>query len=86
MPAIEREVVSDIASFGKQIGILTDAVLLLAGKRDDEPICALRTVADRVAEVKRRRRGDALNAERDALHALRKLDRTGLNLLLREFC
>jgi hypothetical protein len=29
---IERKVVEDIASYGKQIGILTDAVLVLAGK------------------------------------------------------
>ncbi|GJE61030.1 hypothetical protein [Methylobacterium trifolii] len=84
-PAIEREVVSDVASFGRQIGLLTDAVLVLAHGRDEEEIKALRKVAERVAKVKDRRKADAAVEARDALDALAKVDARALDRLLRTY-
>ena len=60
-PAIEEEVLSDVASYGKQLGRIEDALLvLLAHFRPDRPltaeedaaIAALKAMADEIAAVK----------------------------------
>ena len=84
-PGIEREVVREVASFGTQIGLITDAVLVLAGNRDEPAIAELRKVAERVAKVKHRRRRNAEAEARTALDALAKLDRATLERLLRSY-
>jgi len=60
-PAIEEEVLSDVASYGKQLGRIEDAlIVLLAHFRPDRPltadedaaIAALKTMAEQIAAVK----------------------------------
>ncbi len=60
-PAIEEEVLSDVASYGKQLGRIEDALLvLLAHFRPDRPltadedaaIAALRAMVEQIATVK----------------------------------
>ncbi len=60
-PAIEEEVLSDVASYGKQLGRIEDALLvLLAHFRPDRPltadedaaIAALKAMAEQIAAVK----------------------------------
>jgi hypothetical protein len=67
-PAVEEDVLSDVASYGKQLGRIEDALLLLVaraelvgGLSDDEKkaFAALKEVTDGIAKVK-------------AKHALRK--------------
>src|SRR6266704_2390454 len=53
--AIEKEVVAKVASYGKQLGIITEAVLALAGDAPAERaqrLDRLRAVAAKVEEVK----------------------------------
>lgn len=57
IPEVEHEVVTTVASFGKQLGKLTDAVLALADKAqmlDAEEIVELKKIADGVEAAKSR--------------------------------
>ncbi len=60
-PAIEEEVLSDVASYGKQLGRIEDAlIVLLAHFRPERPltadedaaIAALRAMVEQIAKVK----------------------------------
>src|SRR3954468_22293852 len=55
---IEKDVVEKVASFGKQLGIITDAVLALAdGKpKNDKAIARLRDLAAKTEQVKNQNR------------------------------
>ena len=62
IPEVEHEVVTTVASFGKQLGKLTEAVLALAEKADmlqAEEIVALQEIAKGVAGAKGRARAAA---------------------------
>jgi len=57
---VERKVVEDIASFGKQLGIITDVVLSMNGdplEPGEDPLKQLREIAGAVNEVKQRGKG-----------------------------
>ncbi|MEM7643012.1 MAG: hypothetical protein AAF366_10835 [Pseudomonadota bacterium] len=62
IPEVEYEVVTSVASYGTQLGILTDAVLALAAKagEDGPEIAAVRELASGVEAAK----GRALEAVR----------------------
>ena len=52
---IEKDVVEKVASYGKQLGIITDVVLELAGDKPPEgeqPLAQLRDIAAKVGKVK----------------------------------
>ena len=54
-PQIEKDVVEKVASFGKQLGILTEAVLELAGAKprpDNSAVTRLRDIAAKVEALK----------------------------------
>jgi len=62
-PKIEEEVLTDVASYGKQLGILEDALLVLLdtytpsrdlNKKEDEAILALKTLVTKIEHVKKR--------------------------------
>ena len=85
-PTIERDVVGDVASFGRQLGILSEAVLELAGPGLDGPAMkALRDLVGKVDAVKERRKDSAAEVARDALETLRKVAPKALPGLLAEF-
>ena len=58
IPEVEYEVITTVASYGTQLGKLTDAVLALAEKigLESSEISALQEIADGVEEAKHRAR------------------------------
>jgi hypothetical protein len=53
--SIERKVTEEVASFGKQLGIISEALLEVAGDARHGPkLKRLRTTVDEIEEVKRR--------------------------------
>jgi hypothetical protein len=84
-PVLEREIVEDVATYGKQIGELTDVVLALAahGKLpDSQALAELKTIAAKVAEKKAEYRQGVLERARKAMDELREHDAEGYALLL----
>jgi len=74
---IERDVVGKVASYGKQLGILTEAVLALAdGSREQREtrVARLREIAERVSLVKAQHKSDLAAAAKDAMASLAKAD------------
>jgi hypothetical protein len=53
--SVERKVTEEVASFGKQLGIISEALLEVAGDAKHGPkLKRLRTTVDEIEEVKRR--------------------------------
>ena len=75
-PAIEKDVAANVASYGKQLGIITEAVLALARDEgdDSEPIKRLRKVADDIEQIKRKHRSDLVASAREAMQTLAEKD------------
>lgn len=76
-PAIEKEVVAKVASYGKQLGIITEAVLALAGDDAAEReahLDRLRAVAAQVEKVKLEHKQSLADTARDAMASLAKND------------
>jgi hypothetical protein len=80
-PAIEREVTEDVASYGRQIGWLSDIVVALAD--DDagplspaaaDSLTKLRDAREQIEAIKRRRADSAEAAARRTLANLGKTD------------
>lgn len=71
---IEARVVTEIASFGKQLGILTDALLELADDRPGEAVTRLRRIATRIEAVKIQHRRDLEERAEEAFDELLKAD------------
>jgi hypothetical protein len=86
---IERKVVEDIASYGKQIGILTDAVLVLAKDPpppdDADPVSHLRKIAARVRELKERNKASLADQARGAMQRLEKAEPATARRIAAEF-
>ena len=84
-PALEREIVEDVATYGKQIGEITDVVLALAARSklpETQALAELKTSAAAVAEKKAEYRKNALEHARKAMDDLREHDPEGYALLL----
>jgi hypothetical protein len=76
-PQIEKDVVEKVASFGKQLGILTDAVLELAGSKprpDNSAVTRLREIADKVEALKSLNKAALESEARGAMARLAKLE------------
>ena len=71
---IEADVVAHVASYGKQLGILTEAVLALAGDRQPPEVERLRRVAERVEACKRAHLDSLEDTARRALESLKERD------------
>jgi hypothetical protein len=84
-PAIERDVVERVASFGKQLGIVTDAVLELAGGAGGEKVARLKEIAKQIQEVKDGHKRDAKRQAKEAIDRLAKLDEDALQALLKRY-
>jgi hypothetical protein len=78
--SIEKDVVEKVASYGKQLGILTDAVLKLAkkpverkpGESDEDPIARLHDIAEKIYELKELHKESLLREAREAMERLAK--------------
>lgn len=92
-PAVEREVVEDVASYGRQIGWLNDIVAALAESEGEDAIKHNARAADSLAKlkraqakidsIKRRRADDAVDTARGALADLAATDKSAYGRLVR---
>jgi hypothetical protein len=76
-PQIERDVVEKVASFGKQLGILTDALLELAGSKpraDNSAVTRLREIAEKIEALKELNKSSLESEARDAMARLARLE------------
>jgi hypothetical protein len=86
-PAIEKDVAANVASYGRQLGIITEAVLALAdgGSGDAEPIKRLRGIAKKVEKIKEDHRSDLAASAQQAMDSLAKKDRAAAQRIAAEF-
>ena len=84
-PRIEADVVRNVASYGKQLGRLTEALLAVGKDSDDPAMERLRSLAKDVEARKNTRRADAEAAARRALDDLRKVGPEGLESVLADY-
>lgn len=82
---IEADVVSNVASYGRQLGRLADVVLELAEGKDTEAVAALREIHEKIAERKTRRRGDVVREAEHALRHLAEIDEDALKRLIKRY-
>ena len=85
---IEREVVEQVASYGKQIGIITDAVLTLAGKppkTGEDAIARLAAIAEKIEELKSRHKSSLADEAREAMERLAQADAGRARRIAAEF-
>ena len=81
---VERDVVAEVASYGRQLGILTDAVLAVAGENNEPAVTRLRQTRDAVEVVKARHQRSALRRAEEALAHLRHADPESFKTLISE--
>ena len=86
-PEIERDVVEKVASFGKQLGIMTDAVLALAdGKpKDDKAIARLKEIAAKIEALKNQNKASLADQARGAMQRLEKAEPAAARQIAAEF-
>ncbi|MEL6207027.1 MAG: hypothetical protein AAFR47_17175 [Pseudomonadota bacterium] len=79
VPEIEQEIVRHVASYGDQLGALTDAVLVLAKacKVDGEEIAEVQRIAKEVEDAKVRMKGVLKTRAAAALARLKEADEGG---------
>jgi hypothetical protein len=87
---VEREAF-DIASYGRQLGLITEVLLSMAGTdtvsraQGQESLARLKVIHDQVEDVKRRHQASDADAARLALEKLQHSDPAALAALLRAF-
>lgn len=86
-PAIEKDVAANVASYGKQLGIITEAVLALAdgGPGEAEPVKRLRAIAEKIEKIKDEHRGDLFTSAQEAMDALAKKNPAAAEQIAAEF-
>jgi len=86
---IEKDVIEKVASYGKQLGIITDALLVLAGDAappdDKDPVAHLRTIAEEVRKLKERNRRSLTEQAADAMSKLAESNPREAERIGREF-
>lgn len=83
--AVESDVVANVASYGRQLGALTDAVLELAGKHDTPAVKRLRKIAADIEERKEWHKTSLEDDLRKKLDELKKLDPAMLTHLMSRY-
>ncbi len=83
--AIEAKVVTEIASYGKQLGILTEALLALAGESHAPEIERLREINDQITDMKAQVRHDLVGSAKASLDRLQAADPAALERLVRRY-
>ena len=82
---IEKRVIEEVGSFGRQIGMLTDALIELAGKGKAGPeMERLRAMAKSVDEIKRQERDTLADQAKRSVGSLAKLDPRAAQQLIDE--
>ncbi|MDC8829250.1 hypothetical protein [Alteromonas gilva] len=78
--ALEKQVITKVASYGKQLGKLTNAVLEIADGKPGDAVNALRAMADEIAAIKNKTLVDAIEAD---LAKLKSQDKAAYEALLK---
>lgn len=81
---LEAKIIAEIASYGSQLGTLTDAVLELADDRDSEGLQKLRALAEKIDQEKREYQKAEVDALKDTLIRLKQEDPDGFASLIAE--
>lgn len=82
---IESEVVTDVASYGKQLGLLAEAVLEIAEGEKGDAVDKLQALMDQVEAVKRRHEESLESRVRSDIERLKQSDPERLRSLLDEY-
>lgn len=81
---IEAKITTEVASFGKQIGILTNAVMEIAEGDHGEAMEKLRAVASQIDEIKKNHQSERPNQLALALQELKETDKPAFDKLIQE--
>ena len=73
-PVIERRITEEVASFGKQLGIISEALLEIADRSGQKQIDRLRRIVFDINELKARQHVSLTEATRDSFEALARDD------------
>ncbi|MGQ7848050.1 hypothetical protein ACUNV4_26375 [Granulosicoccus sp. 3-233] len=87
-PELEQRIVTEVATYGKQLGELTDVVLALAQTiklTDSEALQELQTIAEQVESTKRAHRKSVQQRAELALKELAEADPEGLLRLMEAY-
>jgi hypothetical protein len=87
-PQIEKEVVEKVASYGKQLGIVTDALLALAGDAPDKKearLERLRGIAAEIDKIKEEHKTDLAASAKKAMESLAKNDAAAARRIAAEY-
>ena len=85
---IEKDVVEDVASYGRQLGIITDVVLELAANRSTkkgEPLQQLRDIAAQIKNIKEEHKRSLAEDASDAMAKLAKSDKAEAQRIARNY-
>jgi hypothetical protein len=82
VPSVEREIISDVASFGKQLGILSEAILEITDGGAGDKVERLRRLVCEVEAVKKRHKRDLQIEAEDALRRLKVADPSAFKSLV----
>jgi hypothetical protein len=75
-PVIERRITEEIASIGKQLGLVSDALLEVAGKKEHKPqLARLRKIVQDIEPLKTREHRSLMDETTRSFEALVKEDR-----------
>lgn len=85
-PVVEDRVVTEVASYGRQIGWLTEIVLALAKKESppDDALGQLKEAAEKIEDIKMKIHRSSLDAASAALDRLKHDDPDAYQKLIRE--
>ena len=82
---VEAEVVADVASYGKQLGILSEAMLELADGNKGEAVDRLKKLTNQIDEVKHRHEDRLEQKVKADLDQLKQQSPKALERLLNEY-
>lgn len=82
---LESKVVSDVASYGKQLGLLTEAILEVAKGEQGEAVDKLEDLQAQIEQVKQQHQGELVDQLKKGLSQLASSDPAALQALLAGF-
>jgi hypothetical protein len=84
-PRLERKIVSETASYGKQLGILSEAVLELANGKKGKAVKRLKDIVSQIEHIKEQDTNALEQDIKDRLDQLKRRDSGALKRVLRQY-
>ena len=82
---VEHKVVSEVASYGKQLGIITEALLQLTADNNSQEVVRLRELYKEIEKVKEKNKTDLEKTAKDALDKLKETDPAALERVVSDY-